>query len=89
MLKELFRKLKSSRANNLPNSFSNNGLNVALLASGDGQRQAAPNLKGIRPDHVARYELAARFIPENGVVLDMACGVGYGAYILARKARIL
>lgn len=49
-----------------------------------GERQVAPNLSGIRRDHTARYEWAARVLPANSRVIDIACGVGYGAYILAQ-----
>lgn len=46
-----------------------------------GERQVAPTVDGIRRDHVARYDFAAGMV--SGRVLDLACGVGYGASILA------
>ena len=46
-----------------------------------GERQVAPNVDGIRRDHVARYEFAAQRLA--GKVMDLACGVGYGSSILA------
>ena len=49
----------------------------------DGERQVAPTLDGIRRDHVARYEWAAGILPPNSRVIDFACGIGYGARILA------
>lgn len=49
-----------------------------------GERQVAPKLSGIRRDHLARYEWAARMLPPNSRVVDCACGVGYGAFILAQ-----
>lgn len=49
-----------------------------------GERQVAPDLSGIRRDHTARYDFAARNLPRGSRILDMACGVGYGAYILAK-----
>lgn len=49
-----------------------------------GERQVAPTLAGIRVDHVARYNWAAATLPPGSRVLDLACGVGYGAYILAQ-----
>lgn len=49
----------------------------------NGERQVAPELSGIRRDHVARYEFAARKLPNGSRAIDLACGVGYGAYILA------
>lgn len=49
----------------------------------NGERQVAPGLEGIRRDHVARYEWVAARLPKGSRVLDLACGVGYGARILA------
>jgi hypothetical protein len=49
----------------------------------NGERQVASELSGIRRDHVARYEYAARLLPVGSRVVDFACGVGYGAKILA------
>jgi protein-L-isoaspartate O-methyltransferase len=51
-----------------------------------GERQIAPDVSGIRRDHVARYEWAARQINSGQAVLDCGCGVGYGSKILARNA---
>jgi SAM-dependent methyltransferase len=48
-----------------------------------GERQVAPALDGIRRDHVARYEFAAKKIPQGSRVIDYACGIGYGCRILA------
>lgn len=47
-----------------------------------GERQTATTLDGIRADHVARYDWACEFI-DRSVVLDAACGTGYGSAILA------
>lgn len=49
----------------------------------EGERQVAPTLDGIRRDHVARYEWAARVIGEPQSVVDFACGIGYGTAVLA------
>jgi SAM-dependent methyltransferase len=49
-----------------------------------GERQVAPTIDGIRRDHVARYEWATKSLPQNSRVIDVACGVGYGAFILAQ-----
>lgn len=53
----------------------------------NGERQVAPELSDIRRDHVARYEWAAKKLDEAGArggdAIDLACGVGYGSYILA------
>lgn len=49
----------------------------------EGERQVAPTIDGIRRDHVARYEFAARTIPAGSKVIDFACGIGYGTRIMA------
>ncbi len=42
---------------------------------------------GRRSDaHVARYIMAREHLPAAGLVLDAACGLGYGSAILARSA---
>lgn len=48
----------------------------------NGERQVAPELSGIRRDHVARYEWAASLLAPGSRVIDLACGVGYGSAIL-------
>lgn len=47
----------------------------------DVTRQYGPTLNDIRPDHVARYEFAAQRL-RGKRVLDLACGCGYGSWIL-------
>lgn len=43
---------------------------------------------GRRSDaHVARYHLAVDFIRPNDVVLDVACGLGYGSAVLAANSQ--
>lgn len=51
----------------------------------EGERQVAPSIDGIRRDHVARYEWAARILGSKKcrAVADFACGVGYGSNHLA------
>jgi hypothetical protein len=51
----------------------------------DGERQVAPDISGIRRDHVARYEWAARLLPAGSRVADLGCGVGYGSAVLAKS----
>jgi 2-polyprenyl-3-methyl-5-hydroxy-6-metoxy-1,4-benzoquinol methylase len=51
----------------------------------DATRQYGRTVSEIRPDHVKRYELAARYA--SGRVLDAACGCGYGSSILRGAAR--
>lgn len=48
-----------------------------------GERQYGKYLADIRSDHVERYEQAAKRV--IGEVLDVACGCGYGSYVLCLK----
>jgi len=48
-----------------------------------GERQVSETVDGIRRDHVARYEWAAQRLDHGSIVIDAACGVGYGSRILA------
>lgn len=48
-----------------------------------GERQVAASLSGIRRDHTERYRWAVSQLPDASRVIDLACGVGYGAFILA------
>lgn len=56
------------------------------MALNNGERQVAADVSGIRRDHVARYEFAARQLKPGSRVLDLACGVGYGSKILAEAS---
>jgi SAM-dependent methyltransferase len=49
----------------------------------DGERQVAPDLSGIRRDHLARYEWVASRLAKRATIIDLACGIGYGSSILA------
>jgi SAM-dependent methyltransferase len=49
----------------------------------NGERQVASTIEGIRRDHVARYEFAAKQMRKKAAFIDLACGVGYGCAILA------
>jgi 2-polyprenyl-3-methyl-5-hydroxy-6-metoxy-1,4-benzoquinol methylase len=43
---------------------------------------------GRRSDaHIARYQLAAEIIPTGSIILDAACGMGYGSEVLATVAK--
>lgn len=54
---------------------------------GSGERQASAWVTRIEPGHLSRYALVASVIPLGQHVLDLACGVGYGAYMLADRAQ--
>lgn len=48
----------------------------------DFTRQYGATVEAIRRDHVLRYFFAADNIPKGSKVLDLACGCGYGSWIL-------
>lgn len=54
-----------------------------------GERQVSPTLDGIRRDHVMRYQWAAKALPPASLVADLACGIGYGSFILAQAGHIV
>ena len=47
----------------------------------DGSRKYGTQYRDFRTDHLNRYRFAAEYL-QGGVVLDAACGCGYGARIL-------
>jgi SAM-dependent methyltransferase len=55
---------------------------TALLS---GERQVASALDGIQPDHKERYALAAGNVNRGDSILDLGCGIGYGASMLASR----
>ena len=55
----------------------------------DKTRQYSPTIDGIRPDHTARYRFASSLIPIGRHVLDMACGCGYGSWMLKQAGMIV
>jgi len=53
-----------------------------------GGRQEAPDISGIREDHVERYRHAGFQLRKDDSIqwiMDVGCGVGYGSYILAQE----
>jgi len=48
----------------------------------EGERQVSPTIDGIRADHVNRYKWATSVL-QKGSVIDAACGIGYGSWMLA------
>ncbi|MCF8260628.1 MAG: class I SAM-dependent methyltransferase [Melioribacteraceae bacterium] len=57
----------------------------SLEFSRGGERQVQSELEKIRADHRGRYKFASNFITPESKVLDAACGVGYGAFIIAKE----
>lgn len=53
----------------------------------EGERQVALTIDGIRRDHVARYQWAAQRLL-GSIVIDLACGIGYGTKLLADVAHL-
>ncbi len=56
-----------------------------------GERQVSPFIQDIRIDHRARYEFIRDYIKDGFKILDAACGIGYGSYIIknGKKIRVL
>jgi len=55
-----------------------------------GERQIGKTLDQIKPDHRERYLFAANWLQEHiegALVLDGACGTGYGSYIIAESGK--
>jgi 2-polyprenyl-3-methyl-5-hydroxy-6-metoxy-1,4-benzoquinol methylase len=54
-----------------------------------GERQVGTTLDAIRKDHLNRYIFAAKHITAPGaLVIDAACGVGYGSFVLAQNENV-
>jgi 2-polyprenyl-3-methyl-5-hydroxy-6-metoxy-1,4-benzoquinol methylase len=54
-----------------------------------GERQVGTTLDNIRKDHLNRYIFAAKHITApNAIVIDAACGVGYGSFVLAQNENV-
>lgn len=58
---------------------------IAFKRMPSGERQIGIELKDIRKDHRGRYIFASKIINQGSSILDAACGIGYGAYILSKK----
>lgn len=52
-----------------------------------GERQIGKTIQEIEPKHVERYQFANKFVSNGDIVLDAACGIGYGSNILAQSAK--
>jgi SAM-dependent methyltransferase len=60
---------------------------LASLQAGRDRHMDMLREPGRRSDaHLARYVLAREYLPVEGLVLDAACGLGYGSAILAHSA---
>lgn len=51
-------------------------------------RQYGTTLDEIRPDHIRRYQFALDYIQPYDVVLDAACGTGYGSWLLSKVCSV-
>lgn len=71
---------------------SNNIYNQNKIVDGkilnSGERQVSQTLDGIRCDHLGRYKFANNFILDNDNILDLACGIGYGSFIMSQNKNI-
>jgi|6_EtaG_2_1085325.scaffolds.fasta_scaffold01624_8 2-polyprenyl-3-methyl-5-hydroxy-6-metoxy-1,4-benzoquinol methylase len=51
-----------------------------------GERQIGSSLEEIDTKHVERYKFALKYVSSGSVVLDAACGIGYGSNIISKIA---
>jgi 2-polyprenyl-3-methyl-5-hydroxy-6-metoxy-1,4-benzoquinol methylase len=59
----------------------------AIKPKYSGERQVGTTLDEIRKDHLNRYVFASKYITkQNAILIDGACGVGYGSYVLAQNS---
>jgi len=59
------------------------------MSLNSGERQVTPDISEIRRDHVARYEwVRDNYAHRGDVVLDFACGIGYGALIMSEHSAV-
>ena len=49
--------------------------------------QSMLSLEDLPPAYLERYRVATKFIGPEDKVLDAACGIGYGAFLIARDAK--
>jgi len=62
---------------------------IASKGLDSGERQVGKTLEEIRLDHVNRYKFASECITKkNSIIIDAACGVGYGSYILSKNKNV-
>jgi predicted SAM-dependent methyltransferase len=61
---------------------------TAVKLTNKGERQVAPDLGSIRPDHVGRYRFALKYVQPGFRITDAACGIGYGANLLSGCERV-
>jgi len=57
-----------------------------LRVFNDGERGAWSTVDSVRADHKGRYRFACSYVPLDGKVLDVACGIGYGSYIISKDS---
>ncbi len=53
---------------------------------GAGERQMKSTVKKVSPDHTIRYNFVLNHFEEMSVLLDIGCGVGYGSWLLSKRA---
>ena len=51
------------------------------------QRILAADYRTAKINHYVRYKYAADFVKDSDIVLDIACGVGYGSSLLAHESK--
>lgn len=49
----------------------------------NAERQSVTSVEDVRADHRGRYLFATKYLKDDMTVLDAACGIGYGTFIMA------
>ena len=49
------------------------------------ERLVSEDVSGIDTDHLKRYQFAKNLIKDGDNVLDIACGIGYGSYVMSEN----
>lgn len=57
---------------------------IAKKTMDKGERQVSASVRLIRADHRQRYEFSSSYLKLSDKVLDAACGVGYGSFIISK-----
>lgn len=67
-----------------PDEIKNDDQNVF-----SGERELGTELEDFGNDHINRYRFVQYFVCTEDVVLDAACGVGYGSNMIAQRAKLV
>lgn len=73
--------------NNAANTIFRYMTGLQLTKDYQTERIVCFNIEDAPIDHYQRYKFSENLIDPNDIVLDLACGVGYGSAFIAQKAK--